>query len=420
MQSSGLYQKHPLDCDLLAGFGKFLRDDNNIPNFKQEVANVSRFLFYMDSNKQLLDFVNNLEKSRSFFTKLADIGQKKQTIANYMKNLKRFLRYIAITSLIQTDRALFEQCKHFLLCLNELQKSMSKQVSKEITGKRYTQMVSVAKTPHECWELLRVAKKEFLCIIGKAMNEESLLETERLHILYYLEALLILKHLQRAGVVKNMTLDEWLSRKACKLPDGENWTVIGVKKHKTATQQVATISLDEEEETLFLNSDDTEADESFFISTTGNPIYNPSNDLQRFHSKYNLPNITSQVARRVMETNTKASFTDQQKALVADYLAHTTATAEKHYRMKTPVNACLGMKLITKVAMSDESNIETEGPSCASTSRKGALSSCKKLDEAQALKLFYEHFPVTIDGHSIKNKDRRLIVGMHERYCYDK
>uniref|UniRef100_A0AAZ3RA98 Uncharacterized protein n=1 Tax=Oncorhynchus tshawytscha TaxID=74940 RepID=A0AAZ3RA98_ONCTS len=137
-QSSGLYQKHPLDCDLLAGFGKFLRDDNNIPNFKQEVANVSRFLFYMDSNKPSLDFVNNLEKSRSFFTKLADIGQKKQTIANYMKNLKRFLRYIiAITSLIQTDRALFEQCKHFLLCLNELQKSMSKQVSKEITGKRY-------------------------------------------------------------------------------------------------------------------------------------------------------------------------------------------------------------------------------------------------------------------------------------------
>ncbi|XP_070292556.1 uncharacterized protein [Salvelinus sp. IW2-2015] len=179
MQSSGLYQKHPLDCDLLAGFGKYLRDDNKIPNFKQEVANVSRFLFYMGSNKPSLDFVNNLEKSRSFFTKLADIGQKKQTIANYMKNLKRFIRY-NMTRLIQTDRAVFEQCKHFLLhfllCLNELQKSMSKQVSQETTGKRYIQMVSVAKTPKECWEILRVAKNEFLCIIGKAMNEESLLE----------------------------------------------------------------------------------------------------------------------------------------------------------------------------------------------------------------------------------------------------
>ncbi|XP_038842288.1 uncharacterized protein LOC120041404 [Salvelinus namaycush] len=433
MQSSGLYQKHPLDCDLLAGFGKYLRDDNKIPNFKQEVANVSRFLFYMDSNKPSLDFVNNLEKSRSFFTKLADIGQKKQTIANYMKNLKRFIRYnITTTSLIQTDRAVFEQCKHFLLCLNELQKSMSKQVSQETTGKRYIQMVSVAKTPKECWEILRVAKNEFLCIIGKAMNEESLLETEQLHVLYYLESLLMLKHLQRAGVIKHLTLSEWLSRSACKLPDGENWTVVGVKKHETATQQVATILLDEEEHAWFdvyyrhvrpaflKNSDDMQEDERFFISTTGKPIYNPSNDLQRFHAKYNLPNITSQVARKVFETNTKASFTDQEMSLVADYLAHTTATTKKHYRLKTTVNACMEMKLISKVAMSIESDSETAGPSCASTRRKGALSSSKKLDEAQTLKLFYEHFPVTIDGQSIKTKDRRLIAGTYERYCYDK
>ncbi|XP_064815951.1 uncharacterized protein LOC135532300 isoform X2 [Oncorhynchus masou masou] len=427
MQSSGLYQKHPLDCDLLAGFGKYLRYDNNIPNFKQEVANVSRFLFYMDSNKPSLDFLSNLEKSRSFFTKLADIGQKKQTTANYMKNLRRFIRYIITI----TDRAVFEQCKHFLLCLNELQKTMSKQVSRQITGKRCIQMVSVAKTPKECWEILRVAKNEFLCIIGKAMNEESLLETEQLHVLYYLESLLMLKHLQRAGVIKHLTLSEWLSRSACKLPDGENWTVIGVKKHKTATQQVATILLDEEEDAwldvyyrhvrpAFLkNSDDMQEDERFFISTTGKPIYNPSNDLQRFHAKYNLPNITSQVAGQVLETNTKASFTDQEKSLVADYLAHKTATAEKHYCWKTTVNACMGMKLISKVAMSIESD-ETAGPSCASRSRKGALSSSKKLDEAQTWKLFYEHFPVTIDGQSIKTKDRRLIAGTHERYCYDK
>jgi hypothetical protein len=47
-----------------------------------------------------------------------------------------------------------------------------------------------------------------------------------------------------------LQLSEWLSRSACKLPDGENWTVIGVKKHKTATQQVATILLDEEEDAV--------------------------------------------------------------------------------------------------------------------------------------------------------------------------
>uniref|UniRef100_A0A4W5P888 Uncharacterized protein n=1 Tax=Hucho hucho TaxID=62062 RepID=A0A4W5P888_9TELE len=433
MQSSGLYEKHPLDCDLLAGFGKYLRDNKNIPNFKQEVANVSRFLFYMDSTKPSLDFVKNMEKSRSFFTKLANIGQKKQTIANYMKNLKRFIRYnITSTSLFQTDRATLEECRHFLECFKDLQKSMSKQVSQEITGKRYMQMVSVAKTPKECLALLRVAKNDFLKIIGKAMNEDSLLETEHLHVLYYLESLLLLKHLQRAGVIKNVILDEWLSRSACKLPNGENWTVIGVKKHKTSTQQVSTIYLDEEEDSWFdtyfrhvrpaflKNSNDTEENERFFISTTGNPIYNPSNDLQRFHAKYNLPNITSQVARQVLETNTKASFTDPEKALVADYLAHTTATADRQYSLKTTVNACLGMKLISKVAMSSESDSETAGPSCASTSIKGTLPSSKKLDEAQTLKLFYHHFPVTVDGQSVKKKDRQLIAGTQERYCYDK
>ncbi|XP_045066537.1 uncharacterized protein LOC121553811 [Coregonus clupeaformis] len=388
----------------------------------------------MDSIKPSLDFVNQLEKSRSFFTKLANIGQKKQTIANYMKNLKRFLRYITTsTNLIQTDRSLYEQCKHFQGCLNDLQKSTSKQVSQEITGKRYTQMVTVAKTPKECVAVLEVAKKDFLGVIGKATSEESLDEPEQLLMLSYLESLLMLKHLQRAGVVKNMTLNEWLSRKECILPNGEKWTVICVKQHKTGTQQVATVSLDEEEDAwldtyyrhvrpAFLqNCDDVEEDERFFISTVGRAIYNPSNDLQRFHAKYKLPNITSQVARHIFETHTKANFTDAEKALVADYLDHTTATADRHYRMKTPLNACMGMKLISKVTMSSESDNETAGPSSASTScGTGALSSSQTLDEAQALNLFYQSFPVTVDGQSIKKKDRLLIAGRHERHCYDK
>ncbi|XP_041715357.1 uncharacterized protein LOC121548023 [Coregonus clupeaformis] len=127
------------------------------------------------------------------------------------------------------------------------------------------------------------------------------------------------------------------------------------------------------------------------------------------------------IARRIFETNTKASFRDAEKSLVADYLAHTTATADRHYRMKTPGNACMVSKLISKVAMSSKSDSETAGPSCASTSYgTGALSSSQKLDQAQALNLFYQHFPVTVDGQSIKKKDRLLIAGKHERFCYDK
>ncbi|CAB1338013.1 unnamed protein product [Coregonus sp. 'balchen'] len=104
--------------------------------------------------------------------------------------------------------------------------------------------------------------------------------------------------------------------------------------------------------------------------------------------------------RHIFETNTEASFRVAEKALVADYLANTTATADRHYSMKTPVNAFMVLKLISKVAMSSESD--------------------QKLDQAQALNLFYQHFPVTVDGQSIKKKDRLLIAGKHERFCYDK
>ncbi|CAB1340595.1 unnamed protein product [Coregonus sp. 'balchen'] len=281
----------------------------------------------------------------------------------------------------------------------------------------YTQMVTVAKTPKECLAILEVAKKDFLGVIGKAMSEESLDENEQL---YYLESLLMLKHLQSAGVVNNMTLNEWLSRKAHILPNGEKWTVFSVKQHKTGTQQVATVS-------GWIRTTDT-FDQLFFktvmtwkkIRDSSFPqLEEPSTILPITYksfmpSKYKLPNITSQ-------THTKDNFTDQEKALVADYLAHTTATADRHYRMKTPVNACMGMKLISKVAMSSESDSETAGPSSTSTSYgRGTLSSSQRLDEAQALNVFYQNFPVTIDGQSIKKKDRLLIAGRHERYCYDK
>lgn len=59
--------------------------------------------------------------------------------------------------------------------------------------------------------------------------------------------------------------------------------------------------------------------------------------------------MTSQVARRVFETATK-SMTDTEKSLVADYLTHSTATAEKHYRMKQPEAIVRANKLLARLA----------------------------------------------------------------------
>lgn len=62
-------------------------------------------------------------------------------------------------------------------------------------------------TTSDCLTLLHVAKHDFLTVIGKVYPNESTLETsEILLVVNYLEVLIILKHLQRVGVAKMMTV----------------------------------------------------------------------------------------------------------------------------------------------------------------------------------------------------------------------
>ncbi|XP_072563166.1 uncharacterized protein [Paramormyrops kingsleyae] len=224
--------------------------------------------------------------------------------------------------------------------------------------------MSPEKSPEDCWAVLRAAKNDFLAVLGKVYPEEMPLEcAECCLVLYYLEATVILKHLQPPGVVEHMTVQEWMTRSTSEA----DHTVIVVKEHKTSAQQAATFALSSEEETWFdiyftqvrpqlLSSkrsrttlDDLGGDKRFFVSTAGRPAFNASNDLNRLHQKYKLDPVTYQTARRIFETATK-DLTDQEKSLVADYLTHSTATADEHYRMKQSRNVVLASKLLKKLA----------------------------------------------------------------------
>lgn len=59
-----------------------------------------------------------------------------------------------------------------------------------------------------------------------------------------------------------------------------------------------------------------------------------------FHGKsfysYNLQTCTSMEVRRVAETQFASVCTEGQKEDVAHYLAHTSAVANQHYRMRQP------------------------------------------------------------------------------------
>ena len=63
-------------------------------------------------------------------------------------------------------------------------------------------------TLNNCLAVLEKAKKEFLAVTDKLSDRSSdtLESGDHILVLYYLKAIIILKHLQRPGVVEHMTV----------------------------------------------------------------------------------------------------------------------------------------------------------------------------------------------------------------------
>ncbi|KAA8577832.1 hypothetical protein FQN60_012566, partial [Etheostoma spectabile] len=155
----------------------------------------------------------------------------------------------------------------------------------------------------------------------------------------------------------------------------------------------------------------------FFISSTGRPIYNASNDLSRFQKHYNCPKITSQAARRAFETAIKGSKTSTEQGLVATYLSPSNATADKHYRMTQLEHVSEAFWILKDVAR----DAKSDGEPSAKRSRGVAASySSPRMDEQTAFDLLTQSFPVTISGPAPKKRKRSHLTGTHDRSCYDK
>ncbi|XP_049425575.1 uncharacterized protein LOC125884641 [Epinephelus fuscoguttatus] len=447
MAEKGLYRRHSTDHPLLRDFAIYLSKDLNNENYKQEVENVARVLFYMDPAQPSLQFVRDREKTKEYIRQLSEAQLTKQTQVNYLKSLKRFLHYHTVsTNLLFNDPDLHSHAKHYMEFIGALQTQLSKGVSKEVVAKRERIIRGDMKTtPHDCWAVLRAAKTDFLAVMGKIFESASTshvqLETlERLLVLYYLEAIVVLRHLQRPGVVEHMTVEEWKNRTQV----GGGHVSIAVKEHKMARQQVASFVLSPEEETWFISYFDVVRDQlrtskrakynaaankvaenpqdRYFLSSSGMPVYNCSNDIARLHQKYKVPLVTSQVARRVFETAAKA-LTDVDKSLVADYLTHSTATAEKHYRMKRGASLLRGSEIIRLLGAElggDSGKDAANTSEMASNPVTAPVTANVQTDFQAVWDKFAEKHPVTLDGVVPSLLERRAASEEHKRKLYER
>ncbi|XP_069474110.1 uncharacterized protein [Ambystoma mexicanum] len=199
---AGIFNKHPLDCDLLIGFQSYLKEDMGVKNCKQEVENVSRFLIFCVPSKATFNFVTNLPCARAFFNLHRDTGLSQQTFINYMKNIKRLEHYhIVAADLKEIDGHTFNSAQHFKYLIEDMQKKVSKGVSKEVTQRRYKEFREYKKTPGDCITILDKAKDDLLGVMEPISSNMDLTYQEQILVLYYLEPILLLSHLQRPGVV---------------------------------------------------------------------------------------------------------------------------------------------------------------------------------------------------------------------------
>ncbi|XP_075704077.1 uncharacterized protein LOC142699023 [Rhinoderma darwinii] len=342
MSEAGFYKRHSLNSELIAGFVNHLRTGLGVVRYKQEAENVARFLYFIDSKKPSLKFVDDIEETHKYFDKLLAIGNTHQTVFNYHKNVKRFVSYLKnVKCQKHKDRKTYKAVKNYLSALSVSQKRLHKGISKEIVAKKHKRIFQTVLKPDDLRTLLKVAGPTFQMVLRMAENGDTLLDSEKLTIINYLESIIVLKKMQRPGVVQNMTVNEWKERVAGK----ESSVVISFLEHKTATQQAATLILDKEEEKWFeiyhnlvrptlLKTNKTIA--NFFISTSGERLYNVSNDVARFHTRFGLKPVSSQVVRRMSETFVSSNCRNPNETQIfSKLLAHSNITAERVYWEKT-------------------------------------------------------------------------------------
>ncbi|XP_036376492.1 uncharacterized protein LOC118772334 [Megalops cyprinoides] len=220
---------------------------------------------------------------------------------------------------------------------------------------------------------------------------------------------MVLRHFQRPGAVEGMTVAEWVNRK-----EVGGRVVIGISQHRTATMQIASLALTQEEEAWFqvyykyIRPECLRSDcDRFFISSSGNPVHSVTNDISRLHESYNVKPATSQEVRRAAETESAAMFTESQKEDVAHYLGHTSAVAKQHYRMWTLHVVAATATLLDSLGGS-ETHLASHPPSMDSQPSGNDFSA------------FVARFPVSTDGQPPTKKERVDAEFPSDRVFYDK
>ncbi|CAM4651640.1 unnamed protein product [Leuciscus chuanchicus] len=320
MKEAGLYGKFPANAELLVDFKKHLMKSLRVSHCQTKVDNVSRFLRYLQptASEPSLDFLSKSTETRDFLTALQRTDMGTTTFYSYIRSIIRFLEYLTTRlDLCRTDPELRSKCQSYTDTL----KTVSKTHDKTWDTRRFSERAPSIK---DCQRILTVAKSDFLRIHGDLLTGTAVSSPDKTLYRYYLQALLVFRHMQRPGAVTGLTDEDWVER----IAHGGR-VVIGVRKEKTASIQIA---LTQEEEACFqlyykqIRPGNIRLEtfcQGFFVSSSGEAVSNVSHDVNHLHEMYKLACVTSQDVRRAFRSAPQSLPVHKQRA-VNLYLSNNT------------------------------------------------------------------------------------------------
>ncbi|OCT88102.1 hypothetical protein XELAEV_18016731mg, partial [Xenopus laevis] len=304
-------------------------------------------------------------------------------------------------------------------------KLLAKGLLNTLWEKKYEYLMSGKGDPKECQRVVEVARPTIEKILKKAKVGGHLLDNEKRTVLCYLEARIVLKHLQRPGV-ENMSVEEWC-RKTPSVT--KKFVVVGVKKQKTSTHQWFDTFFKYIRPSFIRRGENTK---NCFISSTGKPIHKVTSNIHRLHKRFKLCPVTSQEVHRTMETHMVSHFkTDKERHMFAKLLGNSNATAEAVYREKTIDNleeaADMMKRAILNMIQRTENNHQLlfhhqfnrckQVPS-RTVEKEAPLVS--RVMKEEAFKKFKKTRPVTLDVNPPCLKAGLAFSLEYGHYCYDR
>ncbi|KAG8551077.1 hypothetical protein GDO81_018440 [Engystomops pustulosus] len=314
LAQAGVNKMHDIRAPMLLSFRDYLKLHFSETSIRHMVENVSRFLHFVSPDKISLAFLTDQEKTKEFVRTHLQSNTTTRTIKNYLGNIQWFVRFVMSENVCEDTKKAAET---FLEGLSKINEELNQKSSKrpKISHRKLT--------PKDCHKVLVTAKPHIADIILRSNCTVD--DKEKTLVCYYLQALLILRHLRKTSVVQNLTVTDWLERQETNFCDGRTTS----KVYIVQTQGTA-IVLTHEEELLFSKyfrnirptqlKKDAKTVNQFFLSCKGKPVSNSSNDLRRLHEKLHLPAVTGKEVKEAFDQWADENLSREDQENVYNYI----------------------------------------------------------------------------------------------------